>query len=87
MQTRIGNLGFALTVAVALMLVAAACSNDGSSWGDARYTAEMRERRGRPHRHCSHAARLRGIPGDRHGGGHRTRPARHPHPLGRDVHA
>ena len=42
MQTMIGNLGFALTVAVALVLVSAACSNDGRTWGDARYTAEMR---------------------------------------------
>ncbi len=43
MQTRIGNLGFALTAAVALMLVVTACSNnDGRSWGDVRYTAEMR---------------------------------------------
>ena len=48
MQTRIGNLGFALALAVALMLVAAACSNDGSNWGDARYTAEMRNVEGDP---------------------------------------
>ena len=48
MQTKIGNFGFALTVAVALMLMAAACSNDGSSWGDARYTAEMRNAEGDP---------------------------------------
>ena len=48
MQTRIGNLGFALTVAVALMLVVTACSNDGSSWGDALYIAEMRNVEGDP---------------------------------------
>ena len=42
MQTKIGNLGFVLAVPSALILVAAACSNDGSSWGDARYTAQMR---------------------------------------------
>ena len=41
MQTRVGNPGFALIMAIALMLVIAACSND-SSWGDARYAAEMR---------------------------------------------
>ena len=41
MQTRIGNPGSVLIAAVALMLVAAACGNDSSSWGDARYTAEM----------------------------------------------
>ena len=48
LKTRIRNLGFALTVAVALMLAAAACSNDGGSWGDARYTAEMRNVEGDP---------------------------------------
>ena len=42
MQTKIRNLGFALTMSVALLLVAAACGNDGNSWGDAHYTAEMR---------------------------------------------
>ena len=42
MQTRIGNPGSVLIAAVALMLVAAACGNDSSSWGDARYAAEMR---------------------------------------------
>ena len=48
MQTRTWNLGFALTVAVALTLVATACGNDGSSWGDARYTAEVRNVAGDP---------------------------------------
>ena len=48
MQTRTGNLSFALTVAVALMLVAAACSNDDGNWDDARYTAEMRNVEGDP---------------------------------------
>ena len=48
MQTRIRYPGFALTVAVVLMLVATACSNDGRSWGDARYTAEMRNAEGDP---------------------------------------
>lgn len=48
MQTRVGSLGFALTAAVVLTLAAAACSNDGSSWGDARYTAEMRNAEGDP---------------------------------------
>ena len=48
MKTRIGKLGLALTAAVALMLVAAACGDDGSSWGDARYTAEMRNVEGEP---------------------------------------
>ena len=42
MRMRTGNLGFALTVAVALMFVFAACNNGDSSWGDASYTAEMR---------------------------------------------
>ncbi len=46
MQTMIGNLVFALTVAVALVLVSAACSNDGRTWGDSRYTAEMRNAEG-----------------------------------------
>ena len=48
MQTKTGNLVFALIVAVSLMLVASACSNDGGSWGDARYTAEMRNVEGDP---------------------------------------
>ena len=48
MQTRVGILGFALIAAVALTLAAAACSNDGGSWGDARYTAEMRNAEGDP---------------------------------------
>ena len=48
MQTMIRNLGFALTAAVALVLVSAACSNDGSTWGDARYIAEMRNVEGDP---------------------------------------
>ena len=46
MRMMIGSRGFALTVAVALVLVSAACSNDGRTWGDARYTAEMRNAEG-----------------------------------------
>ena len=42
MQARIGNLGFVLMVAIALMLVAAGCSSHSRSWGEANYTAEMR---------------------------------------------
>ena len=48
MQTMIRNLRFALSAAVALVLVAAACSNNGSTWGDARYTADMRNVEGDP---------------------------------------
>ncbi len=48
MQTKIRNLCFVLTVPFALVLVVAACSNDGGSWGDARYTAEMRNVEGDP---------------------------------------
>ncbi len=47
-QARVRNLGFALAVSVALMLVAAACNNDGGNWGDARFTAEMRNLEGEP---------------------------------------
>ncbi len=46
MQTMIGNRRFALTVAVALVLVSVACSNNGRTWDDARYTAEMRNAEG-----------------------------------------
>ena len=46
MKTVIGNRGFALIVAVALVLLSAACSNDARTWGDARYTAEMRNAEG-----------------------------------------
>ena len=52
MQRKMGNLGFALTVAAAVVLLSAACGNDGSSdgraWGDARYIAEMRNVEGDP---------------------------------------
>ena len=48
MQTRVGSLSFGLTVSVALMLVAATCSNNGSKWGDERFTAEMRNVEGDP---------------------------------------
>lgn len=48
LQMMIRNLGFALTAAVALVLVSAACSNNGSTWGDARYIAEMRNMDGHP---------------------------------------
>ena len=48
MLTMIGNRGFALTAAVALVLLSAACSNDGRTWGDARYTAEMQNGEGEP---------------------------------------
>ena len=48
MQTRTLNPGFVLAVAVALMLMATACGDDGGSWGDARYGAEMRNVEGDP---------------------------------------
>ena len=48
MLTRIGSAGLASIVAVVLMIVAAACGNDSGSWGDARYTAEMRNVEGDP---------------------------------------
>ena len=47
MQARIGYTGLAFMMVIALMLVAAGCSND-RSWGDARYTAEMRNAEGEP---------------------------------------
>ena len=47
MQIRIGNPGSAVIVAIALLLVAAACGN-GSSWGDTRYAADMRNVQGEP---------------------------------------
>ncbi len=48
MQKKIKNLCLVVTVPFALVLVTAACSNDGGSWGDARYTAEMRNVEGDP---------------------------------------
>ena len=48
MRMRTGKLGSGVAAVVALMLVAAACGGDGGSWGDARYTAEMRNAAGDP---------------------------------------